>query len=60
MSQTNHTHPDQTLSTLRTRKATTDAQFAGRLGGNQDFIADADDQKSLLAKQPDAVEAKKL
>lgn len=38
--------------TKRTRVV--DATFAGRVGGNQEFIADSDDH-SLLERQPDAV-----
>ena len=34
-----------------------EARFAGRIGGNQEFIADSDDS-SLLKKQPDAVSVK--
>lgn len=34
-------------------------RFAGRLGGNQEFIASPDDQ-SLLKKQPDAVRNQRL
>jgi hypothetical protein len=41
----------------RVKPSVTAAPFAGRLGGNQDFIADKHDEdaKRLLKKHPDAV-----
>ncbi|KAF2158423.1 hypothetical protein M409DRAFT_71658 [Zasmidium cellare ATCC 36951] len=44
------------VASARQRKGVADAQFAGRLGGNQEFIADVNDEdaQSLLKKQPDA------
>lgn len=38
----------------RRNHAVAQTPFAGRLGGNQEFIAD-DDDESILEKQPDAV-----
>jgi hypothetical protein len=43
--------PDDVQLARNTRLA--DAQFAGRLGGNQEFITS--DDSSLLQRQPDAV-----
>lgn len=42
---------------LSKRSAVTTAVFAGRLGGNQGFVADADSEgdRNLLKRQPDAV-----
>lgn len=37
----------------RARQAVASAPFAGRIGGNQEFVASDDD--SILKKQPDAV-----
>lgn len=44
-------------SRARLQNAVASAPFAGRIGGNQEFIADPDDEESqeLLKKQPDAV-----
>lgn len=46
-------HPHTNGRTLQS-PILADAQFAGRLGGNQEFIATSDDD-SVLEKQPDAV-----
>ena len=45
---------------MRLRPAIANAHFAGRIGGNQEFIADpdSDDTQSLLKRQPDAVSSK--
>ncbi|KAK4505120.1 hypothetical protein PRZ48_003083 [Zasmidium cellare] len=50
-------YPQAGVSNARQGKGVADAQFAGRLGGNQEFIADVNDEdaQSLLKKQPDAV-----
>ena len=47
----------QTVVRRRPNTAVAVTAFAGRLGGNQEFIADhdSDSDKSLLQKQPDAV-----
>jgi hypothetical protein len=52
------TAPDGNDSHLRLRSnQVTTARFAGRLSGNQEFIAepDSEETQSLLKRQPDAV-----
>lgn len=50
--------PAALRESLRRRSAAVrQTPFAGRIGGNQEFVADGDDEdtEELLKKQPDAV-----
>ena len=44
-------------SNLRSGRVIAQTQFAGRLGGNQEFVVDpnSEDARSLQEKQPDSV-----
>lgn len=50
-------HGEGLESSLRKRPAVSTTTFAGRLGGNQAFVADdaSESGQMLLSKQPDAV-----